>query len=84
MCVGGGAGGGGGFLSKKIFFLFFSAEFELLMLHNNIVKISEKMNKWNLLKIWLQMTYLTDFCMIWLHFYKGVGWGWKVKIFDFF
>ena len=34
-------------------FLLFFAEFELLMFYNNIVKISEKMNKWNLLKIWL-------------------------------
>ena len=49
------------FYSKVIFwnfclrkyFLFFFAEFELLMLHKNIVKISEKLNKQNLLKICL-------------------------------
>ena len=32
------------FLSKKIFLLFF-AEFKLLMFHNNILKISEKIEK---------------------------------------
>ena len=45
------------FYSKVIFwnfclrkyFLAFFAEFELLMFHNNIVKISEKLKKWNLL-----------------------------------
>ena len=55
---------------REYFFLFY-AEFELLMFHNNIVKISEKLNKWNLLKIWLQIIYPLDFCMIWLHFYYG-------------
>ena len=47
------------FYSKRIFlnfclrkyFLLFFAEFKLLTFHNNIVKISEKMNKQNLLKI---------------------------------
>ena len=34
------------------------------MFHNNIVKISEKLNKWNLLKICLQVTYPTDFYII--------------------
>ena len=51
-----------------------------MMFYNNIVKISEKLNKWNMLKICLQVTYPIDFCMIWLHFYYGE----KVKIFDFF
>ena len=50
------------FYSKKIFFfhfylrkyfLLFFVEFKLLMFHNNIVKISEKLNKRNLLKICL-------------------------------
>ena len=61
------------FCPRKYFLLFF-AELELLMFYNNIVKISEKLNKWNLLKIWLQVTYPTDFCMIWLHFYYGKKW----------
>ena len=39
------------FLSKKIVFTF-CAEFELLMLHNNIVKV-RKLKKRNLLKICL-------------------------------
>ena len=46
------------------------------MFHNNIVKISEELNKLNLLKICLQVTYPTDFCIICIHFYYG-------KIFDF-
>ena len=58
------------FCLRKYFLLLF-AEFELLTFYNNIVKISEKLNKWNLLKIWLQVTYPTDFCMIWLHFHYG-------------
>ena len=53
------------FCLSKYFLLFF-AEFELLMLHNNIVKISEKLNKWNLLKIYLQVTYPTNFCIIFI------------------
>ena len=66
------------FCLRKYFLLFF-AEFELLMFHNNIVKISAKLNKLNLLKILLQVTNPTDFCMVLLHFYYGE----KVKIFDF-
>ena len=58
------------FCLRKHFLLFF-AEFELVMFYNNIVKISEKLNKWNMLKIWLQITYPTNFCIIWLHFYYG-------------
>ena len=34
------------------------------MFHNNIVKISENLNKQNLLKICLQAIYPTDFCII--------------------
>ena len=67
------------FCLSKYFLLFF-AEFELLMYHNNIVKISEKLNKWNLLKICLQVTYPTNFCIIFILFYYGE----KVKILDFF
>ena len=63
-------------------FLLFFAELELLMFHYNIVKISEKkkLNKRNLLKICLQVTYPTDFCIICIHF----SYVEKVKIFDFF
>ena len=63
------------FYSKVI---FWCAEFELLMFHNNIVKLSEKLNKRNLLKICLQVTYPTDFCMIWLHFYYGKKWKYLI------
>ena len=51
------------FCLRKQFLLFF-AEFEFWMFHNNIVKILEKMNKWYLLKIWLQITFPVDFCRI--------------------
>ena len=65
------------FCQRKYFLLFF-AEFELLMFYNIIVKISEKLKKWNLLKIWLQVIYPTDFCMIWLHFYHGKKWKYLI------
>ena len=38
------------------------------------------MNKSNLLKIGIQVTYPTDFCIIYIHFHFGE----KVKVFDFF
>ena len=53
------------------YILFFFTEFELLIFQNNIVKISEKLNQPNLLKICLQVTYPTDFCIICIHFYHG-------------
>ena len=56
------------FCLRKYFLLFF-AEFKLLMFHNNIVKISEKLNKRILLKICLEVTYPTDFSKIRIHFY---------------
>ena len=65
------------FCLRKYLMLFF-AEFELLMFHNNIVKISEKLNKRNLLKICLQVTYPTDFCIICIHFYYGKKWKYLI------
>ena len=59
------------------FSLLFFAELELLMSYNNIVKISEKWNKGNLLKVCLQVTYPTDICIICIHFFsakKGKYW----------
>ena len=67
----------GNFCLNKYCLLFF-AEFELLMFHNNIVKISEKLTKWNLLKICLQVTYPTNFCIIFIHFYYGKKWKYWV------
>ena len=61
------------FILVNIFLLFF-AEFELLMFHNNIVKISEKLNKQNLSKICLQVTYPSNFCIIFIQFYNGKKW----------
>ena len=58
--------------------MLFFAEFELLMFRNNIVKISEKLNKRNLLKICLQVTYPTDFCIICIHFYYGKKWKYLI------
>ena len=55
------------FCLRDFFFLFF-AEFELLMFRSQIVKISEKLNKRNLLKICLQVTYPSDFCIICIRF----------------
>ena len=63
------------FCRRNIFLLFF-VEFELLIFHNNIVKNSEKLNKENLLKVCLLVTYPTDFCItcICIHFYYGKKW----------
>ena len=47
------------------------------MFQNNIVKILEKFNKSNLLKICFQATCPTDFCIIYFIFTTE-----KVKIFD--
>ena len=59
-------------------FLFFFADFELFMFHNSIVKISEKLNKQNWLKICLQVTYPTDFCIICIHFYYVKKWKYLI------
>ena len=55
---------------RKHFLLFFM-DFKLLMFHNNIVKVSEILNKENLLKTCLKFTYPIDFCIFCSHFYKG-------------
>ena len=49
------------------------------MFHNNIVKMSEKLNKRNLLTICLQVTYPTDFCIICIQFYNGKKWKYLIK-----
>ena len=67
------------FLLLLLLLLFFFAEFEALMFHNNIVKISEKLNKRNLLKVCPQVTYPTYFYIIWFILSLRE----KVKIFDF-
>ena len=61
------------FCLKKYFLLFFVV-FEVLMFHNNTVKFSEKMNYCNLLKFCFQVTYPTDFCIIYIIFYYGKKW----------
>ena len=43
----------------------------VLMFHNNTMKISDKLNQRNLLKICLQVTYPTDFCIIYIRFHYG-------------
>ena len=42
-------------------FFNFLAEFELLMFHNNTVKLQIKINNRNLLEPWLQVTTLQTF-----------------------
>ena len=65
------------FCPRKYFLIFF-AEFKLLMFHNIIVKISEKLNKRNLLKICLQVTYPTYFWKIRFHFYYRKKWKYLI------
>ena len=55
------------FSSKEIFCLHFYADLKLLMIHNNTVKISENLNKRNLLKICSQFIYPTNFCILCSH-----------------
>ena len=65
------------FCLRKYFLLFF-AEFELLTFYNNIVKISENLNKWNVENLapsHLPYRFLHDLASFLL-------WE-KVKIFDF-
>ena len=67
------------FCLRKYFLLSFS-KFKLLIFHNNIMKISEKLNKQNLLKICFQVTYPSDFFN---NLHSFLLWE-KVKIFIFF
>ena len=48
------------------------------MFHNNIMKILEKLNKRNLFKICLQITYPTDFYIICINFYYGKKWKYLI------
>ena len=48
------------------------------MFRNNIVKISEKLNNMYLLKICLQATYPTDFCIICIQFYYWEKWKYLI------
>ena len=57
----------GNVLLKKCFLMFFN-NFKLLMFPNNIVKISEISNEWNLLKIASKLPTLF-YCS---HFYYGI------------
>ena len=50
------------------FFLLLFTNFKLLMFHNNIVNISEIINKGNLLKTCLKSSYHTNFCIFCSHF----------------
>ena len=64
------------FCLRQYLFLLFFAEFELSMFHNNIVKISEKLKK---LKICLQVTYPTDFCVLCIYVPYGKKWKYLIK-----
>ena len=54
------------FGKKKIrkYVLFFFTDFEKTMFYNHIVKISELLNEWNLLKTCIQTTYPIDIRII--------------------
>ena len=72
------------FYSKVIFwnfclskYFYFSLPNLKYWLHNNIVKLSEKMNKLNLLKICLQVTYRTNFCILQFSFMFTMGKSWN-------
>ena len=67
----------GPFIPVPCLLLFF-AEFESLMFHNNLVKFSENLNQQNLLKICLQVTHPTDFCIICICFYYGKKWKYLI------
>ena len=56
------------FFLSKIFLLLFT-DLKLLMFLNNIVKISESMNKRDLLKTCIQTTYPINFCKFCSRFY---------------
>ena len=65
------------FLSKKINFTFLCWIW--------IIDVSQQYcenfrKNWTsgMLKIWLEITYPTDFCMIWLHFYYGKMWNYWI------
>ena len=67
------------FCLRKYFFFYFS----LLNLNywcftTILWKFQKILNKWNFLKIWLQVTNPTDFCMIWLHFFYGKMWKYLI------
>ena len=59
------------FFIRKHFFLLFFMDFKLLTFHNNIVEISEILNKGNLLKPCLKLTFPANFCIFGSHFYYG-------------
>ena len=66
------------FLKSMYIYFFYSGftfitDFKLLMFHNNIVKILEILNMWNLLKTCIQTTrtYPIKFCIFCTHFYYG-------------
>ena len=63
------------FIIIKKYVLLFFTDFKLLMFHNNIVKISEILNKSKL----VQTTYPINFCIFCNHFYYEK----KMKIFNF-
>ena len=61
------------FLGKTIrnYILLFFTDIKLLIFHNNIVKFSEILNKWNLIKTYIQTTYYIHFYIIYSHFTMG-------------
>ena len=62
----------------QTYFLLFCTVFKLLMFHNNIVKISESLNKLKLLKVCIKTTYPVDV----LHIMQPFLYQEKKKVFD--
>ena len=58
------------FFIRKYFLLLFT-DLKLLTFQNNIVKISEVLDKWNLVKTCIQTTYPIGFCIICSQVYYG-------------
>ena len=69
----------GKFLLENVFCTDIT-DVRLLMIHNNIKKISEILNKWNLLKTSIQTTYPIDFCIFCCHFFFAIGKNENIQI----
>ena len=50
-------------VNVKNIILHVFTDLRLLMFHYNIVKISEILNKWNILKTFIETTYHIEFCI---------------------
>ena len=56
------------FFIKNYFLIFFFTDFKLLIFHKNIVKMTEILKTWNLLKTCIHNTSPVEFCIFCSHF----------------